>query len=166
MPPFEHQATAILCAGRDSILVRISPLVSYSSLFAVQDLAAYDHQHRCSTNFQHRRIAACHRSRTMQQSGSDRPSICRAGTCFSDFAEIADGDRFSQAIASPKQMQRSGASRCSLHRGAPSYFLRFKNSSIAFRISHDTGTSSRTEIFSSFSTCSGLRRTAVSFFLT
>jgi hypothetical protein len=50
--------------------------------------------------------------------------------------------------------------------GAPSYFWRFRNSSIALRISHETGTSSRTEIFSNFSTCSGFSRMAVSFFLT
>ena len=48
----------------------------------------------------------------------------------------------------------------------PVYFWRFKNSSIALRISQETGRSSRTEIFSNFSNCSGLSRTAVSFFLT
>jgi len=51
-------------------------------------------------------------------------------------------------------------------RGALPYFWRFKNSSIALRISHETGTSSRNEIFSNFSTCSGFKRTAVSFFRT
>ena len=48
----------------------------------------------------------------------------------------------------------------------PVYFWRFKNSSIALRINQETGRSSRTEIFSSFSNCSGLSRTAVSFFAT
>ena len=48
----------------------------------------------------------------------------------------------------------------------PVYFWRFRNSSIALRISQETGRSSRTEIFSNFSNCSGLSRTAVSFFLT
>jgi len=48
----------------------------------------------------------------------------------------------------------------------PVYFWRFRNSSIALRISQETGRSSRTEIFSSFSNCSGLSRTAVSFFAT
>ena len=48
----------------------------------------------------------------------------------------------------------------------PAYFWRFRNSSIALRINQETGRSSRTEIFSSFSNCSGLSRTAVSFFLT
>ncbi len=48
----------------------------------------------------------------------------------------------------------------------PAYFWRFKNSSIAFRISQDIGRSSRLEIFSSFVSYSGFRRMAVSFFLT
>jgi len=51
-------------------------------------------------------------------------------------------------------------------RGAPHYFRRFKNSSIALRISHETGTSSRAASLSSFLTCSGLSRIAVSFLRT
>jgi hypothetical protein len=48
----------------------------------------------------------------------------------------------------------------------PAYFCRFRNSSIALRISQETERSSRTESFFSFSTCSGLSRMAVSFFVT
>ena len=48
----------------------------------------------------------------------------------------------------------------------PAYFWRFRNSSIALRISQETGRSSRTEIFSSFASCSGFSRIEVSFFLT
>ncbi len=48
----------------------------------------------------------------------------------------------------------------------PAYFCRFRNSSIALRISQETGRSSRTEIFSSFASCSGFSRMEVSFFIT
>jgi hypothetical protein len=48
----------------------------------------------------------------------------------------------------------------------PVYFWRFRNSSIALRISQETGRSSRTEIFSSFASCSGFSRIEVSFFIT
>jgi hypothetical protein len=48
----------------------------------------------------------------------------------------------------------------------PAYFWRFRNSSIALRISQETGRSSRTEIFSSFASCSGFSRMEVSFFIT
>jgi hypothetical protein len=46
------------------------------------------------------------------------------------------------------------------------YFRRFRNSSIAFRISHDTGRSSLAAIFSNFRICSGLSRIDVSVFRT
>jgi hypothetical protein len=44
------------------------------------------------------------------------------------------------------------------------YFRRFRNSSIALRINQETGRSSFTAIFSSFSTCSGFNRIDVSVF--